>query len=40
VKKRVSWIAPVLNYAGEHEMLALARGTLRILRNEEGAQAY
>ena len=40
VKKRVSWIAPVLNYAGEHEMLALARGTLRILRKEETPKIY
>ncbi len=40
VTKRVSWIAPVLNYAGEHEMLALAQGTLRVLRNQEKPLAY
>ena len=40
VRKRVAWIAPVMNYAGEHEMLALARGTLRILRNEEAPARY
>lgn len=40
VKKRVSWIATVMNYAGEHEMLALAQGTLRVLRGEETAQTY
>jgi butyrate kinase len=40
VKKRVRWIAPVLNYAGEHEMLALARGTLRVLRMEEKSKTY
>lgn len=40
VKRRVSWIAPVLNYAGEHEMLALALGALRVLRGEEKAKDY
>jgi butyrate kinase len=40
VKRRVKWIAPVMNYAGEHEMLALALGTLRVLRGEEQSQSY
>ena len=40
VKKRVEWIAPVMNYAGEHEMLALAQGTLRVLRGEEVSKHY
>lgn len=40
VRRRVKWIAPVLVFAGEHEMLALARGTLRVLRNEERAKTY
>ncbi|MDH7515228.1 MAG: butyrate kinase [Bacteroidota bacterium] len=40
VKKRVSWIAPVMNFAGEHEMLALALGTLRVLRGEERPRTY
>ncbi|MAT38294.1 MAG: butyrate kinase [Ectothiorhodospiraceae bacterium] len=40
VKDRVEWIAPMHNYAGEHEMLALAEGTLRVLTNEETAKQY
>jgi butyrate kinase len=40
VRKRVRWIAPVLNFAGEHEMLALARGSLRVLRGDEQPKTY
>jgi butyrate kinase len=40
VAKRVRWIAPVMNFAGEHEMLALARGSLRVLRGVEKALQY
>jgi butyrate kinase len=40
VRPRVAWIAPVLVYPGEHEMLALAQGVLRVLRGEEQARAY
>ena len=40
VKRRISWIAPILNFAGEHEMLALALGPLRVLRGEERAMQY
>ena len=40
VKVRAGWIAPVYVYAGEHEMTALAEGTLRILRGEEEAKSY
>lgn len=31
----VSWIAPVVRYAGEDELQALAEGALRVLRHEE-----
>lgn len=40
VEPRVAWIAPVLVYPGEDEMLALAQGALRILRGEEPARDY
>jgi butyrate kinase len=37
---RTAWIAPILVYPGEDEMLALAQGALRILKNEETAKEY
>jgi butyrate kinase len=40
VKERVAWIAPVLVYPGEDEMLALAQGALSVLRGEEEAKVY
>ncbi len=40
IKERVSWIAQVLVYPGEHEMLALAQATLRVLRGEEKPKEY
>lgn len=40
IKFRIEWIAPVLVYPGEDEMLALARGALRVLRGEEVARVY
>ena len=40
LKDRVNFIAPVLTYPGEHEMLALAQGVLRVLRKEEIAKEY
>lgn len=40
IESRVAWIAPVLVYAGEDEMLALAQGALRVLRGEEVAHDY
>jgi butyrate kinase len=40
IRERVSWIAPILVYPGEDEMLALAKGALRVLRGEESALAY
>ena len=36
----VDWIAPVIVYPGEDEMLALAQGVLRVLRGEEAAKEY
>lgn len=40
IKKRVQWIAPVHVFAGEHEMKALALGTLRVLHQQESAMIY
>jgi butyrate kinase len=40
VEERVAWIAPLLVYPGEDEMLALVQGALRVLRGEETAQVY
>jgi butyrate kinase len=34
------FIAPVLVYPGEDEMLAMAQGALRVLRGEEIAKEY
>jgi butyrate kinase len=40
IRERVGWIAPLLIYPGEDEMLSLAQGALRVLRGEEAARAY
>lgn len=40
IKERVDFIAPVLVYPGEDEMLALAQGALRVLRGEEEAREF
>ena len=40
IRERVGWIAPVLVYPGEDEMLALAQGALRVLMGEETARQY
>ncbi len=40
ISERVSFIAPVKLYPGEHEMEALALGALRVLRGEEMAKEY
>ena len=40
IRERVSWIAPVLVYPGEDEMLALAQGALRVLSGTEPAWEY
>lgn len=40
IRKHVEFIAPVVVYAGEDEMLSLALGGLRVLRGEEQAKHY
>jgi butyrate kinase len=40
IKQMVDQIAPVKTYPGEHEMTALALGTLRVLRGKEIAAIY
>lgn len=40
IKESVSFIAPVLVYPGENEMLSLAQGILRVLKNEEEAKEF
>ena len=40
IEERVAWIAPLLVYPGEDEMLALAQGALRVLTGEERARDY
>ena len=40
IKERVSFIAPVVVYPGEDELLALAQGGLRVLKGEEKAREY
>ena len=40
IVERVEWIAAVMIYPGEDEMLAMARGALRVLRGEEEARDY
>jgi butyrate kinase len=40
IRERVAWIAPLMVYPGEDEMLALAQGVLRVLRGEESARSY
>jgi butyrate kinase len=40
IRERVAWIAPVLVYPGEDEMLALAQGALRVLTGQERAREY
>ena len=40
IVERVEWIAPVMIYPGEDEMLAMAKGALRVLRGQEEAQDY
>jgi butyrate kinase len=40
IEERVTFIAPVLTYAGEDEMAALALGALRVLHGEEKAKTY
>jgi len=40
ISEYVNFLAPVIIRAGENEMLALAKGALRILNNEEVAKRY
>jgi butyrate kinase len=40
IEERVKFIAPVAIMPGEHELVSLAMGTLRVLRNEEEANIY
>jgi butyrate kinase len=40
IKNYVSFIAPVFIYAGEHEMEALAKGVLRVVKGEEMEKIY
>jgi butyrate kinase len=40
IRERVEWIAPLLVYPGQDEMLAMAQGALRVLRGEEQAKEY
>ncbi len=40
IKERVSFIAKVMVFPGESEMLALAQGVLRVLKGQEKAKVY
>ena len=40
IRDRVEWIAPIMVYPGQNEMLAMAEGALRVLRGEEQAKDY
>lgn len=40
IKERTAWIAPILVYPGEDEMLALAQGGWRVLSGVEQAREY
>lgn len=40
IKEKVSFIAPVIIYPGEDELLALAQGAVRVLNGEEKAKEY
>lgn len=40
IRRRVSFLGPVMVYPGEDEMQALAAGALRVLRGEEAAREY
>ena len=40
IKERISFIAPLVVYPGEDELLALAEGAIRVLDGEEEAKIY
>ncbi len=40
IRQKVAFIAPVIVYSGEDEMLALAEGVIRVLNGEEESKEY
>lgn len=40
IKEKVEFIAPIVVYPGENEMLALAQGAIRVLNGEEQVREY
>lgn len=40
LKSAIGWIAPVVVYPGEDELLALAQGAVRVLNGEEKSKVY
>lgn len=40
INKKVKWIAPIVVYGGEDELLALAQGAIRVLDGVEEAKIY
>ena len=40
INKKVKWIAPMVVYGGEDELLALAQGAIRVLDGEEVVKVY
>lgn len=40
IRERVGFIAPMVIYPGEDEMLALAQGVIRVLNGEEEVKEY
>jgi len=40
IRERTDWIAPLMVYPGEDEMLSMAQGALRVLRGEEAPLTY
>lgn len=40
IKERIAFIAPIVVYPGEDELLALAQGAIRVLSGEEKAKVY
>ncbi len=40
IKEKVAFIAPIVVYPGEDEMLALAQGVIRVLNGEENVKEY
>ena len=40
ISKKVAFIAPIVVYPGEDEMLALAQGVIRVLNGDEEVREY